>query len=138
MCIFLRCCLHSGKIIRVVANNAEICLNLNISTNLKPYANLHYCSSQGPRLMCFMKKSLGEKSRGTVPLNTWAVCQRQLSTLTVNQWQCRVHKVYHIDSWAHELSITDSWPHELSRRESWTHELSSWDRWARELSMRDS
>jgi hypothetical protein len=36
-----RCCLHSGKIIGVVANNAEKCSNLNISTNLKPYANLH-------------------------------------------------------------------------------------------------
>ncbi len=28
------------KIIGVIENNAENCLNLNISTNLKPYANL--------------------------------------------------------------------------------------------------
>jgi hypothetical protein len=35
MCVFLHCCLHSGKIIGVVDNNAEKCLNS------KPYANLH-------------------------------------------------------------------------------------------------
>ncbi len=45
------------KIIGVVANNAEKCLNLNISTNSKPYANLHYGFNQGHRRMCFMYKS---------------------------------------------------------------------------------
>ncbi len=35
------CCLHSGKIIGVVDNNAEKCLNSNISMNSEPYANLH-------------------------------------------------------------------------------------------------
>ncbi len=62
------CCLHSGKIIGVVANNAEKCSNLNISMNSKPYAYLHYGFNQGPRLMCFMKKIWDEKSRRTVPL----------------------------------------------------------------------
>jgi hypothetical protein len=36
-----RCFLHSGKVFGIVANNAEKCLNLNISTNLKSYAKLH-------------------------------------------------------------------------------------------------
>jgi hypothetical protein len=36
-----RYCLHSGKIVGVVDNKVVKCLNLNISTNSKPYANLH-------------------------------------------------------------------------------------------------
>jgi hypothetical protein len=59
--------LHREKMNGVVGNNAEKCSNSNKSTNSKPYANLHL-GYQGPRLMCFMKKSWGEKSRGTVYL----------------------------------------------------------------------
>jgi hypothetical protein len=66
---FRRCCLHCGKIIGIVGNNVEKCLNSSISTNSKPYANLHFDFRQEPWLMCFMKKRWGEKSRGTVPLN---------------------------------------------------------------------
>ena len=54
---YLRCCLQRGKMISVVGNNAEKRSKLIISTNSKPYPNLHQGVNQGPRLMCFMKKS---------------------------------------------------------------------------------
>jgi hypothetical protein len=92
-CYFLRCCLqrrsffrivdHSTekwsallhterKNYRVVDNNAEKCSNSNISTNSKPYANLH-CGFNHGLGWCFMKRSWGEKSRGTVPLSTESI-----------------------------------------------------------------
>jgi hypothetical protein len=61
--------IHHRKMVAVVGNNAEKSLNSNISTNLKPNANLHWGFNTVPRLMCFMKKSRDEKSRGNVPLN---------------------------------------------------------------------
>ena len=54
---YLRCCLQRGKMISVVGNNAEKRSNSIISTNSKPYPKLHQGVNQGPRLMCFMKKS---------------------------------------------------------------------------------
>ena len=54
---YLRCCLQRGKMISVVGNNAEKRSNSIISTNSKPYPNLHQGVNQGPWLMCFMKKS---------------------------------------------------------------------------------
>ena len=54
---YLRCCLQRGKMISVVGNNAEKRSNSIISTNSKPYPNLHQGVNQGPRLMCFTKKS---------------------------------------------------------------------------------
>jgi hypothetical protein len=54
----------------VVGTNAEKCLNLNFSTNPKPYANLHKGFNQGSRLKkkVEVKIFVGENSRGTVPL----------------------------------------------------------------------
>jgi hypothetical protein len=66
---YLRWCLPHGKMVSVVDNNAETCSNSIISTNLKPNVNWNYNLNQGPRLMCFVKKSCCEKSRGTVPLS---------------------------------------------------------------------
>ncbi len=62
-----RWCLHHRKTVGIVGNNAKKCLNLNISMNLQPVVNLPWGFNQGPRLMCFMKKSWDEKSLGTVP-----------------------------------------------------------------------
>ncbi len=61
---YLCCCLQYGKMVSIVGNNVEKCSNLIISTNLKPYANLHQGFNQRPRMMCFMKKSLGENLAG--------------------------------------------------------------------------
>jgi hypothetical protein len=56
------------RMVAVVYNNAEKSKNSNISTNLTPYANLHWGFNPVLMLTCFMKKSLGETSRGNVSL----------------------------------------------------------------------
>ncbi len=83
MCVFPRCCRQCRLFFRVVDHSKEkiFCVvaynvvsvvgnNAKKSTNSKPYANLPKGFNQGPRLMCFMKESWGEKSRGTVPLTS--------------------------------------------------------------------
>jgi hypothetical protein len=67
MCVFLHSCQHSGKIIGVVDNNPEKCSNMNISTNLKPYANLIGLHS-GAQADVFHEESWDERFCGTVPL----------------------------------------------------------------------